>query len=331
MSLVGRVGRAPCPIALSRPVAQDAAMRTSRLSPLLVLLTAPALSFAAPPEPRVETTEPPTKEAATTPPAEGGEGVVVIEPTETVIRRAHEALGDERYRDATELLSRAAAASPADPDLQNELGVALFQQRAYKAAALAFSKATKSRPDAPNPWMNLASALRLSGEAKRAAAAYHTYLQLRPMDVHAIYGLALAFLDFADYDKAEKTLVVAERLCDDDDVTEGLPGGSDAAEALLPRIASARERIALERAELGKPVAERAEARRLRGDLHGALVLYDQAVTQAPKDLDLLVRRGRTRAAMQDLEGARMDYESALAIDPRHPGALEAVRALGQP
>ncbi|MBT9560658.1 MAG: tetratricopeptide repeat protein [Myxococcales bacterium] len=306
-------------------------MRTSRLSLLLVVLTTPTLSVATPPEPRVETTDAPSKEVPETPTADGSDAAVIIEPAETVIRKAHQALKDERYRDATELLTRAASSSPDDPDLQNELGVALFQQRAFKAAALAFARATKLRPQAPNPWMNLATALRLSGEAKRAAAAYHTYLQLRPMDVHAIYGLALAFLDFADYDKSEKTLVVAERLCDDDDVTEGLPGGSDAAEALLPRIARARERIALERTELGKPVAERADARRLRGDLQGALVLYDQAVMEAPKDLDLLVRRGRTRAAMQELEGARMDYESALAIDPRHPAALDALKALGQP
>ena len=323
-------------------------MSKARFFPLIIFVTAPALSLAGPPKAigettektAGETTEKTTKEKTAPPVATPAEqrpkattndvdgGAVIIEPVESVIFRSHAALEDERYRDATELLSKAAGSNPDDPDLQNELGVALFQQRAFKAAALAFSKSTKLRPQSSNPWMNLATALRLSGEAKRAAAAYHTYLQLRPTDVHAIYGLALAFLDFGDIEKAEKTLLVAERLCEDDDVTEGLPGGNEAAEALLPRISRARERIALERSEVGKPVAERAAARRLRGDLQGALVLFDQAVMEAPKNLEVLVRRGLTRAGMQELEGARMDFESALAIDPRHAGALAALKAL---
>jgi tetratricopeptide (TPR) repeat protein len=63
--------------------------------------------------------------------------------------------------------------------------------------------------------------------------------------------------------------------------------------------------------------ARRASERRVHGDLEGALVEYDKALSADPRAASIYVKRGGVRRAKGDLEGALSDYDAAYALDPR--------------
>jgi arylsulfatase A-like enzyme/tetratricopeptide (TPR) repeat protein len=71
-----------------------------------------------------------------------------------------------------------------------------------------------------------------------------------------------------------------------------------------------------------------AEAAERRGDLELALEQYRAILTSQRFNLDAWIREGRILTRMDDLAGAKLSYTHALAIHPRHFGALTAVAGL---
>ena len=60
-----------------------------------------------------------------------------------------------------------------------------------------------------------------------------------------------------------------------------------------------------------------AAARRVRGDLAGAIAEYDKALKADPTAAEIYARRGGARRANGDAEGALDDFDRAYSLDPR--------------
>lgn len=186
---------------------------------------------------------------------------------------------------------------------QNELGVALFQQGAYKAATVPFRAAVKLDAKLSHAWANLAEAQRLSRDFKRAALSYHRFLQLEKGDRYGVYGLALCFEGYEQFDKALRTLQVAEKASQKDP-------------QLLARINIAVRRVRRLMAEARLPLLERGDAQLMAGRWDDALRMYERGLTETEGDAVLLGRRGIVKAILGDLAAARADLEAALLADP---------------
>ena len=63
--------------------------------------------------------------------------------------------------------------------------------------------------------------------------------------------------------------------------------------------------------------ARRAAARRVQGDLDGAIAEYDKALKADPNAAEIYARRGGARRANGDAEGALEDFDRAYSLDPR--------------
>ena len=63
--------------------------------------------------------------------------------------------------------------------------------------------------------------------------------------------------------------------------------------------------------------ARRAAARRVQGDLPGAIAEYDKAIKADPTAAQNYARRGGARRANGDAEGALEDFDRAYSLDPR--------------
>lgn len=63
--------------------------------------------------------------------------------------------------------------------------------------------------------------------------------------------------------------------------------------------------------------ARRAAARRVLGDLVGAIAEYDKALKADPTAAEIYARRGGVRRANGDAEGALEDFDRAYLLDPR--------------
>jgi tetratricopeptide (TPR) repeat protein len=63
--------------------------------------------------------------------------------------------------------------------------------------------------------------------------------------------------------------------------------------------------------------ARRAAARRVQGDLAGAIAEYDKAIKADPGAAENYARRGGARRANGDGEGALEDFDRAYSLDPR--------------
>ena len=63
--------------------------------------------------------------------------------------------------------------------------------------------------------------------------------------------------------------------------------------------------------------ARRAAARRVQGDLPGAIAEYDKAIKADPSGAENYARRGGARRANGDAEGALEDFDRAYLLDPR--------------
>jgi tetratricopeptide (TPR) repeat protein len=90
----------------------------------------------------------------------------------------------------------------------------------------------------------------------------------------------------------------------------------------LPRLAAASLLFSANAAtgqttQAAQNIARRAAERRVKGDLEGALVEYDRALAADPRAADIYAKRGGVRRAKGDLEGALADYDQAYALDPR--------------
>jgi tetratricopeptide (TPR) repeat protein len=95
-----------------------------------------------------------------------------------------------RFTEAEPLLAKAAAADPANPDVQNNLANVRLELGRPGEAANGFRRALALRPAFPEAQYNLGNALRRLERTEEAAAAYQAALGLRPGYRDAILNLA---------------------------------------------------------------------------------------------------------------------------------------------
>ncbi len=113
----------------------------------------------------------------------------------------------ERYEDAARFIAKAAAISPHDFSIQNNLGNALIKLGQHKSALRALDKAIKSMPDSHQAWNNRGNALHGLEKHREALKSYDESLALRPDYAEALCNKANTLSKLTRYAEA---LEVAE-------------------------------------------------------------------------------------------------------------------------
>jgi len=244
-------------------------------------------------------------------------------PADTLIGegRLHLATGAAGL--AEQAFRQAIAADPQSAVAHNELGVALFHQGATEAAIDPLKRAVELDPSLAHAWANLAEAQRLGKQFRWAAVSYHKFLQLKARDPYAIYGLALCFEGYEDFDKALRTLTVAERHADADD-------------QLMARINTAKRRVQRRKAEATDSFLVRGDRHFIARHWDIALQLYQRGqaaeladeAQKTQRDGILEGRIGLIRAIQGELAAAQTSLEKALQAVPTDPVALAAYKLL---
>lgn len=190
------------------------------------------------------------------------------------------ALGTElldrgRAGEAAEVLKRATALKPWEVYAWMNLGSAFAAQGKYKEAQACYRYVTGLKPSEPAAWYFLGKALTAQGRWEAAAAAYRTAARRAPDDPAPWEGLARSLLRRGTLEKeaAREALQAAERAC-------ALTGG---------------RRVG--------PLAVLLEARRVTGDLPGALRARDRALLVLRRHPDPQAQR-LLEEAMGSLDGA---------------------------
>jgi protein O-GlcNAc transferase len=110
--------------------------------------------------------------------------------TELLLRKAHAALAARRDGEALELLRRAAADDPANPEALFHLGNLLAVRGDSAAAIAAYERALRSAPSHPELLVNLGITHAQAGAADRAEACYREALLRHPAHMGALGNLA---------------------------------------------------------------------------------------------------------------------------------------------
>jgi len=173
-----------------------------------------------------------------------------------------ELLARGRAREAAEVLKRATALKPGEVFAWMNLGPAFAAQGKYREAEACYRYVTGLRPSEPAAWYYLGKALAAQNRWAEAAAAYRKAARYAPDDPSPWEGLARSLLrSGAGGEAGREALRAAERACT---LTRG-------------------ERIG--------PLAALLEARRVTGDLPGALRARDRALAVLARNPDPEGRR----------------------------------------
>lgn len=109
-----------------------------------------------------------------------------------------------RNAEAIRVMTAAVQLKPDDPDLLNNLGVALRQERRYEAAIVHLQHALELRDDVEQH-RNLAITLRGVERFKDAIVHYEAVLKKFPNDEGALYDLANCYEKLGDNPNAAQT------------------------------------------------------------------------------------------------------------------------------
>ncbi|MEQ8666864.1 MAG: tetratricopeptide repeat-containing glycosyltransferase family protein [Rhodospirillales bacterium] len=108
------------------------------------------------------------------------------------------------YDDAVRAYSRALSLDPLNPDVYNNLGVALRSQGKIAAAIACYQRGLVLRPNHTGTLANLGNALREQGNLKSALTALSHAVRQAPGSADVIHNLGLASRDSGDFDAAIK-------------------------------------------------------------------------------------------------------------------------------
>lgn len=126
------------------------------------------------------------------------------------LKRASALLGEGRAAEAADLFAELAKANPRQPELQNNLGVALKAAGRPKEAVAAYRRAVRLKPDYAVAHANLARLLAQSGEGEEALGHFETAHRLAPEAGHLGELVdALAALRFARPNPRARALLTA--------------------------------------------------------------------------------------------------------------------------
>lgn len=100
---------------------------------------------------------------------------------------------EKKYREAAELLERAARLDPQGAYSYNGLGIAYLERADYERAKLAFRDAIQRAPHWAYPWHNLALAYTETGDYDQAIRSYQEGMRLAPKYSYLAYNLGLVY------------------------------------------------------------------------------------------------------------------------------------------
>ncbi len=112
-----------------------------------------------------------------------------------------------RGRRAAELLEKAAAEKPGDPDILCEAGWLHFHEASYDKAVYFFERALKLRPDHSRSVLGMASVRSHLGDRAGAMRLLSRYKELRPDFSGVDYIIAWNYVNFRMYAEAEEKLI----------------------------------------------------------------------------------------------------------------------------
>jgi Flp pilus assembly protein TadD len=102
-------------------------------------------------------------------------------------------------------------------DLRFKQGVAMLQAKNYDPAMTAFHRVLQLAPNMPEAHVNMGFALLGSGKPKAAADFFSGAISLRPEQLNAYYGMAIAREALGDLQGANQAMLAyLHRTADDD-------------------------------------------------------------------------------------------------------------------
>lgn len=201
-----------------------------------------------------------------------------------------------------------------------------------EAALPLLQRATELAPTQPIAWQRLGEARLKNNEGEAAAAAFNRVLQLKPADIHALFGLARCDLQAGRLTAARSRLLEAVAADPDFPGAQSLLatvwerlGNHDAAQSARLRVrgdghyTEAPDPWAVDLAAYGHNpymLLVAASALSSDGKHREALPLLARATTLAPNDARLHRQRGNTLMRLGDQAAARAALERALALAP---------------
>ncbi len=231
---------------------------------------------------------------------------------------------------ALSVLKDAERIAPDDPAVYNQEGVVYQAMGRRDQAIAAFKKALEKKPGEPTVLYNLAMVYLASGQLDRAIEAFKKAVEANPKDpyLRARYGALLAVK--GDDRAAQQALEEAVLLDPENSLAWNYLGQ---VRLKLGDLAGAI--AALKKAVEQKPIAYPeayfylGRAYLKQGDAKTARFYFTKAVVLAAKNADYHYWLGKANEALGDLAGARAQYREALRLDPKHPGAKEALARVG--
>ncbi|MBX3129597.1 MAG: tetratricopeptide repeat protein [Polyangiaceae bacterium] len=258
---------------------------------------------------------PPPDDPTNPPPLDDPPGDVVP-ASSALVKEGMDAIGAGDFAKAKQVLERAHAENPKDPQAAYYLGVAQDNLGDGAAAKLSYQKALTLDPKLIEATVNLSALLlEAEGGGAEALALVDKALAHAPRDVRLLTNRALALEATGDMGKAV------------DAYKQAIAAGSDSLELrialgqLLAQTGKKEDakgilREVLASATQPEMLASMADAFGRLGAFADCVAALDKAIAKDEKPV-LYVRRGVCRHEAKDDPGAQADYEKAVQLDPK--------------
>ncbi|MDD5299062.1 MAG: tetratricopeptide repeat protein [Gallionella sp.] len=223
--------------------------------------------------------------------------------------------------DALVPMQKAAALSPNDAEVHNNLGVLLQAQGRLEAALASLRRALELKPDYANAHNSLGSILDDLGQFEAAQASYRRALELNPDFADAHNNMGVALKDQGQFAAAAASLRRAIELKPDYaeahnnlGIVLNAQGQFDAAQASCRRALELNPNYAEAHYSLGCVLKEQ-------GQFDAARASYCRALELNPDYADAHYSLGVVLNAQGQLDAARASYRRALELNPGHAEA----------
>ncbi|WP_417842565.1 tetratricopeptide repeat protein [Thalassospira sp.] len=123
-------------------------------------------------------------------------------PSESLFSRAVAAHQAGKLDDAITLYGAILRASPDQPDILNNLGVALRRRKQFDAALVSYRRSAALRPENAGLWSNMGNCLREMMRFDDAIAAHEQSLARSPDDKSHLFNAGLVYRDMNRFDQA---------------------------------------------------------------------------------------------------------------------------------
>ncbi len=218
--------------------------------------------------------------------------------------------------------------SPDNPLIGKLRGIALLGKNDRAGARRAFERSIALRPDYFPAAANLARMDMAENRPDVARQRFESILKVDAKNTQAMMALA----ELAISNKAEKeALDWMERAAKADQKAipprAGLVRYHLAKHALDRALTFAREAVSAN-PDSAEALGLLASAQMQSGDKPSALFSYIKLAEKAPKSAEAMYRLGVAQVASERLKDGRAAFEKALALNPAHEAALDALLAL---